>query len=133
MSTFYRMHSRGAYSSHLVFTVGDVAVVTLADIADDLAAAVEGDSLDGDPVDPVITGITVTPRDGGIITFSMKSAIVNAAEEDLDGDLDAGGQQIEVSLTHAPGTRSNIRAWAWKASADTVVDVNVGWTDVSVL
>lgn len=143
MPTLHRMHYRGAYSSHLKMTVGDAAVIRLSEIVDDLVAGVEGDVLDEDPTDPVIVGLTLTPRDGGIVVFSTRATLIDenlGGEGALDGDivdLDSGlddyGQQVEAGITLSPGTRSNLRSWAWKADADTVVDVNINWTDVAVL
>lgn len=143
MPTFYRMHHRGAYSSHLKYTVGAAAVIRLDEIIADLVAGVEGEVLDGDPTDPVAVGITFTPRDGGIVTISTRATLVDEnlggpgaldpAIVDLGSGLDSYGQQVETSITLSPGTRSNLRAWAWKAAVNTVVDVNINWTDVAVL
>ena len=143
MPTFYRMHHRGAHSSHLKLTADAAAVIRLSEIIDELVAGVEGEVLDADPTDPVITSITVTPRGGGAITFSTRATLVDPnlgevdalddAIVDLDTGLDSYGQEVEGSLTISPGTRTNLRAWAWKAEAATVVDVNISWTDVAGL
>lgn len=145
MPTFYRMHYRGAYTSHLKFTVNAAEVVNLSEVAlrDRLLEDIDGAVLDAAPEDPVIAEITVTPRGGGVIIFSTQARLVDpnlggvgAIDEeivDLDTGLDDYGQPVEISLTKSPGTRSNLRSWAWKADAETVVDVNISWTDVAVL
>lgn len=132
-----QMHPHGAYRSHLKLTVGAAAAFVLADHIDDLVLGVEGVALSGDPIDPVVVGYTITPRDGAAIVWSARADLLAEHDEGwtLDGALDDYGQPIDTSLSGTGGTRSGIRGWAWKSAGedDAVVDVNVNWTDAAAM
>jgi hypothetical protein len=131
---------RGAHTSQLRFTVGGAEVVTFA--SDELRAAllegVEGVAPEA-PTNPVVMSLTITVRNGGTIQFSARTDVVETgldpevAAEDFAAVLNERGRPIEGSLTHTPGTRSLLQAWAWSAAAATEVDVNLAWTDLDKL